>query len=618
MLAIRIPLRWLALSLAALALAAIGLALAAPAAEAAETADGPRLVLKRRTETVVARGFDFPARRHIKVIFKERRNGNVHRATRRVAVNRRGRFVARKPLGRKTADQIILVARSGNLRVKTKGPKKPVATDTTTDTTTPTTDTTPPTTDTTTDTITSYGVDPTYLPVGDITVAVGDLSQRVLDDAPNGTRFVLAAGTHRLTAPLRPKPGQQLLGMPGAVISGAKVLSGWTAGSGHWYVTGQSQDLPRHPGWTPCYRDISTCNLTEDVWINDSLQREVTSLSEVGVGSYYFDRAADRIYIGTDPTGRRVETNVADGAIIGGAGVVVRNLVVEKFGNPGQRAAVIIDNGTVEHSEIRSNHGMGLQAYNGTVVRTSRFMRNGQFGISGAGANLLIENNEIAFNNTEGFDSWWAAGGTKFVYTDGLVVRGNWAHHNRGPGLWTDINNYQTRYEGNLVEQNEQPGIVHEISYEAVITGNVLRDNGSSPYRHWYVDDAAILVHNSSNVEVTRNTISGRSGVVALQDTRIAGSDNTRGDWTVKNLLVHGNDITTTDGLTGLQVYENVPSYRDWFTTKNNRFVNNTYRVPRLDGRSWHWLNEVGRDASRTWSEWLGFGQDSPGTVVLG
>ena len=57
-------------------------------------------------------------------------------------------------------------------------------------------------------------------------------------------------------------------------------------------------------------------------------------------------------------------------------------------------------------------------------------------------------------------------------------MRDNHVHHNEGPGLWTDIDNIHTLYEGNLVEHNANVGIFHEISYDAVIRNNIVRDNG--------------------------------------------------------------------------------------------------------------------------------------------
>ena len=55
----------------------------------------------------------------------------------------------------------------------------------------------------------------------------------------------------------------------------------------------------------------------------------------------------------------------------------------------------------------------------------------------------LVEGNEIDHNNTAGFSAFWEAGGTKWAETRRLVVRGNRAHHNQGPGLWTDGGNFR-------------------------------------------------------------------------------------------------------------------------------------------------------------------------------
>ena len=78
---------------------------------------------------------------------------------------------------------------------------------------------------------------------------------------------------------------------------------------------------------------------------------------------------------------------------------------------------------------------------------------------------------------------YWEAGGTKFARTRDLVVRRNFVHHNRGPGLWTDIDNVRTLYEANRVEDNGEAGILHEISYAAVIRNNVVRTKtfGTAP-----------------------------------------------------------------------------------------------------------------------------------------
>ena len=101
-------------------------------------------------------------------------------------------------------------------------------------------------------------------------------------------------------------------------------------------------------------------------------------------------------------------------------------------------------------------------------------------GIGGTGNGALIENNEVSFsNNPQKIEYGWAAGGTKFHGTQNLVARGNFIHHNNGPGLWTDIDNIYVLFENNRVEDNSRAGIYHEVSYDAIIRNNTSARNGS-------------------------------------------------------------------------------------------------------------------------------------------
>ncbi len=119
------------------------------------------------------------------------------------------------------------------------------------------------------------------------------------------------------------------------------------------------------------------------------------------------------------------------------------------------------------------------------LARGNAIHHNGQLGMGGHGTGGLIEGNEIAYNLTMGYAAMWEGGGAKWAVTTGLTIRGNWSHDNAGPGLWTDINNIDTLYEDNRVEDSEFAGIFHEISYAAIIRNNVIRNNGSYCQKLW-------------------------------------------------------------------------------------------------------------------------------------
>jgi parallel beta-helix repeat protein len=126
--------------------------------------------------------------------------------------------------------------------------------------------------------------------------------------------------------------------------------------------------------------------------------------------------------------------------------------------------------------------------------------RNRRLNIAGSGNNTTVASNEISFgNHLNAFDTNFEAGGTKFTYTDGLVLRGNYVHDNVGVGLHLDLNNINTIIEGNLVDPNGSDGIVVEISYKTAIFNNTVTGNGWADRRHCYVFiwNAGIGIHAS-------------------------------------------------------------------------------------------------------------------------
>ena len=215
----------------------------------------------------------------------------------------------------------------------------------------------------------------------------------------------------------------------------------------------------------------------------------------------------------------------------------------------------------------------------------------------------MSRGNEIAYNNTAGYSAYWEAGGTKFAGTERLIVRSNNAHHNYGKGLWTDIDNLHTLYDGNIVKDNEHQGILHEISYDAVIRNNVLERNGFKNARG--LAGGGIAVSSSPNVEIYGNILSGNAdGIGCYQEARGSGA---YGPYEISNLYVHDNVVRLTTGMTGLaQSVGDVSYYR----SRNNRFVRNTYYLGTNAQYFW-W-----EGGPRTEAQWKAYGQDVSGTFV--
>jgi len=349
--------------------------------------------------------------------------------------------------------------------------------------------------DTTVATVT--GISP--LPAG-VAINVGDNWQTKIDANPNGTVFIVKTGTHRFDSPNEvaavPKASQQFFGEAGAIMTGARVLSSWTPSGARWVATGQTQqNLNYNPNYTCQTGGHDGCFYPEQLWVDGVLFEHMTTLADVTAGSekWFFDYGANEIYIGVDPASKTVETSVGRLAFSGSAAnVVVKHLTIEKFANEAQKGVVNFSQGAgwvIDSNEVRWNHGTGIVVGANGKARGNYVHHQGQMGMKAFGTNPLVEDNEIAFNNTAWFGpgQYGEAGATKFVATNGLIVRGNFSHDNDGPGLWTDINNVDCLYEDNIVQDNKWRGIFHEISYDCVIRNNIVTGNGHEFRARWGV-----------------------------------------------------------------------------------------------------------------------------------
>lgn len=293
--------------------------------------------------------------------------------------------------------------------------------------------------------------------------------------------------------------------------------------------------------------------------------------------------------------------------------VTIRGLIIERYDPPVQDGAIKLDGASaggwvIEGCEIRLNTTGGIRLGNRARVLRNRIHHNGQIGILGGGDDILIEGNEIAYNNPRArYDMYWEAGGTKFARTRDLVVRSNFVHHNHGPGLWTDIDNVRTLYERNRVEDNAEAGIFHEISYSAVIRENTARRNGTHAVPADGVTGAGILVSVSQHVEVYGNTVEdNRNGVVGIQaGDRGSGA---YGAYALRGLDVHDNTISMPRGVSGIATTGSAKLFdRATYTTRDNRFRANSYSLA-TNSRPFTWLG-----ARRTEREWRALGQDVTG-----
>lgn len=442
-----------------------------------------------------------------------------------------------------------------------------------------------------------------------VVVRPGSDLQAIIDAFPEGTIFAVTPGTYRLERVV-PKHRNQFLAQPGAVFSGARLLSPRPAGP-YWVAEGRSRPLPAQQNGT-CDPLFPMCRLRDDVYLNDVPLTRVFSLDQLAPGKWFADPDANLLYLADDPSGRVLEQADTEVAFAGPAqGVRIRGLVIEKYATPAQQGAIYAPASLgargwiIEDNEIRLNHGLGLTLHPGMTVRRNRIHTNGQLGAGGVGEGISFEENELYGNNYAHYYAGWEAGGAKFAITRGLIVRGNNVHHNAGPGLWTDIDNIDSLYEDNIVEYNDREGIVHEISYAAVIRNNIVRFNGRK--RFTWLWGSQILIQNSQNVLIEGNSVqvadTGGNGISLIQQYRGPGL---YGPYLTRNNAVRDNTIVY-DGLEGMS--GQVADFdRTQLTEANNQFDRNRYRF-KANPQRWFWVDE------KDWPGLQASGQEPNGRI---
>jgi hypothetical protein len=287
--------------------------------------------------------------------------------------------------------------------------------------------------------------------------------------------------------------------------------------------------------------------------------------------------------------------------------VTVSHLTIQHFGtkrsNNGE-GVVNHDSAVgwrILHNTIRHNGGAGVFLGNHGHVRGNCLDANGEYGFQALNSrHSVLAGNEIKGNNTANWEvvapGCGCSGGGKFWDSRDVTVRNNYVHDNRGPGLWADTNNAGLLFEDNWIADNDDEGLIYEISYNARIVGNPFLRNGwvKGPTNPGFPTGAIYVSESGSDPRVrTRfgglflirhnRFVDNWAGVVAWENAdRFAGSPNnsSAGYGTLVNRKV-ANLKTCVPG-----TIDTSPYYDDcrWKTRRlritHNTFVNHPGAIP--------------------------------------
>ncbi|MFB7084912.1 sigma-70 family RNA polymerase sigma factor [Streptomyces sp. NPDC056296] len=331
--------------------------------------------------------------------------------------------------------------------------------------------------------------------------------RRALSAAPAGGTVVLRSGTYRVAkASITKRLTLQAAPNAQVWIKGSEVVDSWRKRDGRW-CTPWEHNLPT-PDWEDPkdYLDpeYPLAHRREMVFSDGSALRQVSGLADVGAGT--FAVADGSLCVGGDPDGHEMEAAAHPyGLTVWGqeaAGTVVRGIGFAHFGDEGLRIGaprVTVERVTAVRNGVSGVNLLGAGKPDEIVVRGSNLSFNGRKGMGGGQARgVLLENNLVSYNNTEGFRTAWDAAGVKIMDSTNVTARGNHFLGNYAHALWLDIDIRDATVVRNQFTANHQFGAFFEISRGALFTGNIAANNGTG-----------LAVANASDVELVNNTMSG-------------------------------------------------------------------------------------------------------------
>lgn len=345
-------------------------------------------------------------------------------------------------------------------------------------------------------------------------------------------------------------------------FNGSDIVSGWTSeNNGVWsrswetpsFCNGKYYDYATPP-YTPqrnaagtidpniaetacMYRDAANdpsypmAGNPQQVFVNDIRKQEVASLAQVNNDTFYYDWYARKMYIGSNPTGAKVELSARPVALIlSGAETDEHKILGIGFkryatntGDIGVQttaAVYVARKVTLENSVFMENAANAISFSKprlGSVVRRVVVAHNGVTGIAANGSStkrdagrndLLVEDSIFNSNNIErsGLNCNYACGpaGIKMVHMVGYTVRNSIFENTQGPrgvGFWCDADCSDGKMYNNIFRDNGYHGLYYEVSNNGIIASNL------------FVNNAGVSIAlPSANTKIYNNTIVTKSG----------------------------------------------------------------------------------------------------------
>lgn len=377
--------------------------------------------------------------------------------------------------------------------------------------------------------------------------------------------IVVASGSYHEELKVESRDGLTITAAPDAEVwlDGSSEITDWTRDGSAWVTTGWRAEFDSSPtfswgkpdhkkaGWSFLDPAYPMAAHPDQVWVDGKRQEQVGSVSQVKAGTFFVDDEADKLYLGSDPSGAVVRaSSLAQALRIRSPQTVFRGIGVRNYApSVPHMGAVTVEapEVTLDHVSLVQNATTGLHVLAAKVrLKDITAVDNGMMGITGTRADgLLLERVVARRNNLERFHSSPSAGGVKIGRTVGVVVRDSLFEDNLGNGLWFDESVYDIGVFNSQLLDNAGHGISIEVSGKADVVDNVIARN----------DGNGIKINDSDDVQLWNNTFASNDRPInVVQDDRDLDPQGSYRNpelpmsWQIRDIVIRNNLVTGSSG----------------------------------------------------------------------
>jgi nitrous oxidase accessory protein NosD len=422
----------------------------------------------------------------------------------------------------------------------------------------------------------------------------------------SGQTIVLREGTYHesvLVAPgraatIQPYPGEKVWfdgtrEVTGFQASGSGFAAAWDVAldSSPTYTKGAPDGTT--PGWQWLDPAHPMAAHPDMVWVGDVEQKQVRSLAQLQPGTFFVDKGAKKLHLGSNPGSAPVRSADLQTAFsLRAPGTVLRGFGIRRYADSVWQQGVVtsyfermtLDNMTVLDS---ATGGIGMFKPN-SVIKNTTVDGSGQIGIHANQAdNLLLQNLSVTDSNDERFNPAPSSGGIKITQTRGITLRDSEIRGTYGSQFWTDQSVFNVDLINNEIIDGTRYGIVLEISSTGTIVDNVIADHASD----------GVMIANTDKVSIWNNTIvRNRRAIAFTQDKRrieqleVSGHDARRPQpdlsmpWVIgnssvgNNVLAAGRDATSVLAVESYELAHDASALK--LTSNGNVYSQTALGVP--------------------------------------